>query len=74
MGRVPRPDYLHVEGATDQRNADQAQQHQKAPFPIQARCLFVHCRFLRWIVAAWSACWAQVYTLGRAFERAEEAA
>ncbi|MNV61546.1 hypothetical protein D3C71_1540570 [compost metagenome] len=49
-------DYLHVEGATDQRKADQAQQYQKAPFPIQARCLFVHCRFLRWIVAAWSAC------------------
>ncbi|MNW01638.1 hypothetical protein D3C71_1973020 [compost metagenome] len=65
---------LHIERAANQGEADQPQQHQKAPFPVQARCEFVHCRFLRWIVAAWSACLAQVYTLIMTFERARDAA
>jgi len=29
--------HLHVQRAADQGEADHSQQHQKAPFPIQAR-------------------------------------
>ncbi|MCY1441569.1 hypothetical protein D9M71_578890 [compost metagenome] len=35
--------HLHIQGTADQGQADHPQQYQKAPFPIQARCLLVHC-------------------------------
>ncbi|MNR27084.1 hypothetical protein D3C85_1443370 [compost metagenome] len=41
---------LHVQRPADEGQTDNPQQYQKAPFPIQARCLLVHCcSFVDWM-------------------------